>query len=143
MPFTYTGANVQDQPTFKLPPEGKYLVKIVSGEEKISRKSGKSMIELVCEIIHPDYKCRLWEYIVDNEYAQQRIHDILQSCGVVPQIGQAITAQTFVGKTGAIKLKIEKSNGEDRARIAYWCLRDASAPAPETAQNKVEDDIPF
>ena len=128
MAFTYTGENVQERPAFKLAPEGKYNVKIIKGEEKIS-KSGKNMIVLTVQIVHPEYKNQMFEYIVDNEHAQQRIFDILTSCGVTPTRGMSINAQTFVNRTGRVKVKHEEYNGEKQLRISFWEKTEAT-PAP-------------
>ena len=137
MAFTYTGENVQERPTFKLAPEGDYNVQIIKGEEKIA-KSGKNMIVLTAQIIHPEYKNQLFEYIVDNEYAQQRIFDILTSCGVTPTRGMAVTPQTFVNRTGKVRIKHEEYNGDKQLRIAFWKKSDAPAPAPAPQRGVVD-----
>jgi hypothetical protein len=129
MGFTYTGENVQEHPTFKIPPVGDYTVQIIKGEEKIS-KSGKNMIALTVKIQHPEYRNEMFDYIVEGEYAQQRIHDILTSCGVVLQKGMAVTPQTFVNRTGKVRIKHEEYNGETQLRINYWKKADNPAPAP-------------
>lgn len=152
MAFTYTGENVQERPAFKLAPEGDYDVMIINGEEKIA-KSGKNMIVLTAQIVHPEYKNKLFEYIVDNEYAQQRIFDILTSCGVTPSKGMTINAQTFVNRTGKVRIKHEEYNGDKQLRIAFWKKPDVSSSAPSAAPAPVApapvpgkidpDEIPF
>lgn len=128
MAFTFTGENVQERPVFKLAPEGDYTVQIINGEEKIS-KSGKNMIVLRVKIQHPEYHNEIFEYIVDNEYAQQRIYDILTSCGVALTRGMAVTPQTFLNRTGKVRIKHEDYNGETQLRISFWKKGEAAAPA--------------
>ena len=150
MAFTYTGENVQERPAFKLAPEGDYNVQIIKGEEKIA-KSGKNMIVLTVQIVHPEYKNQMFEYIVDNEYAQQRIFDILTSCGVTPSKGMAVTPQTFVNRTGKVRVKHEDYNGEKQLRISFWKKTEAAPassagrvdPAFGPACNVDPDKIPF
>ena len=149
MAFTYTGEGVQERPAFKLAPEGEYNVQIIKGEEKIS-KNGKNMIVLTAQILHPEYKNQLFDYIVDNEYAQQRIFDIMTSCGIVPSRGMAVTPQTFVGRIGKVKVKHEEYNGEKTLRISFWKKTEntaapaAAAPATAASGSTVNpDDIPF
>ena len=143
MAFTYTGENVQETPAFKIPPVGDYNVLITKGEEKIS-KSGKNMIVLTVKIQHPEYHNEIFDYIVDGEYAQQRIFNILKSCGITPTKGMSITHNTFVNRSGKVRIKHEEYNGETQLRIHYWKAA-ASAPveaeAPKSGVNP--DDIPF
>lgn len=145
MAFTYTGENVQETPVYKVPPAGDYNVLITKGEEKIS-KSGKNMIVLTAKIQHPEYHNEIFDYIVDGEYAQQRIFNILKSCGITPTKGMSITHNTFVNRSGKVRIKHEEYNGETQLRIHFW---KAAAAAPvdapeESAKGGVNpDDIPF
>lgn len=148
MTFTYTGNNVQEKPVFKVPPVGEYDVEIIKGEEGIS-KNGANMIKLALKIINnSEYKNEFFEYIVENGYEQQRIHDILTACGTAPQKGQAITGQTFVGKKAKVKIKHEQYNGETQIKVNYW--KRPTAKAAETQPNLIDtpaddtlDKIPF
>jgi hypothetical protein len=147
MAFTYTGENVQDKPSFKIPPVGEYYVQIMDGEEKIS-KTGKEMIVLTCEIIQCEYKNKIFEYIVAGDSAQQRIHDILLSCNRTPQKGQAITGQTFVGLVGKVRIKHEQYNGETQLRINFWKRPNESVHVSGNLidvpkDDKTLDQIPF
>ena len=147
MAFTYTGVGVQETPVYKVPPVGEYTIEVINGEEKIS-KSGKNMLVLTLKIQHPEYKNQLFEYIVDNEYAQQRIFNIMQSCGITPAKGMTVNAQTFVGRNATIKIKHEEYNGDISLKVDRWqkakpqtVVDPAFAPAPAAAHNANE--IPF
>lgn len=136
--FTYTGNNVQETPVYKIPPIGDYTVQIIGADAKISR-SGKDMIVLRCKIQHPEYKTEMFEYIVDNEYAQQRIFDILNSCGQPPRVGAVITPQSFVGLTGNVRIKHEEYNGETQVKINFW---KRPVTPPPAAVAPVQKNIP-
>lgn len=145
MAFTYTGENVQETPQYKLPPIDDYTVKIMKGEEKIS-KTGKSMICLNAKIQHKDYHNELFEYIVDDEYAQQKIFNICTALGIPVTKGMPVTPQLFVGKTGTVRIKHDQYNGETNARIHYWKkpAETHSSPASSSPASSVTpDDIPF
>lgn len=148
MAFTYTGEGVQERPTFKLAPEGDYNATVFKGEEKIS-KNGKNMIVLQLQIQHPEYSNIIFSHIVDNEYAQQHIFNIMQSCGITPAKGMAITPQTFVNRSCRVRVKHEEFNGNVQIKVKTWLTPPASSPAPSTvapvapATNVNPDDIPF
>lgn len=149
MAFTYTGEGVETRKTPKLPPEGEYYVQITKGEEKISQ-AGKNMIALTCQIMHNEYHNEIREYIVENQYAQQRIYDILASCGTPPSPGQPIGAQSFIGKSGQVRIGHELYDGEKYPRIKYWKTRGenpaqtpASSESSAPAQPALVDQIPF
>lgn len=147
MAFTYTGEGVQETPQYKIPPVAEYTVEVINGEEKIS-KSGKKMLVLTLKIKHPEYKNQLFDYIVDNEYTQQKFFNIMQSCGITPAKGMSVNAQTFIGRTATIKIKHDEYNGDISLKVDKWVkatpqtvVDPAFAPAPAAAHNANE--IPF
>ena len=144
MAFTYTGENVQETPVFKLPPVGDYTVKIMKGEEKLS-KTGKAMICLTAKIQHAEYHNELFEYIVDDQYAQQKMYNIMNAVGIVPSRGMAVTPQLFVGKIGEVRIKHDQYNGETQPRIHFWKTKKETTPAENSAPaTKINPDgIPF
>ena len=147
MAFIYTGENVQEKIVFKIPPEDDYTVQIIKGEEQLT-KTGKKMMKLTCEIIQSEYKNKIFENIVENEYAQQNIHDVFVACGKTPQKGQSITGQTFVGFVGKVRIKHEQYNGETKLRINYWKRPTEKANNSENlidvpVDDNMLDQIPF
>ena len=67
---------------------GRYTVIIDEVKEKISKNSGKDMLELKLKIIAaeaPEHKRFVnrtrYVYIVDDQYADQKIYDIFTSAG--------------------------------------------------------------
>lgn len=150
MAFTYTGEGVQERPQFKLAPEGDYNATIFKGEEKISR-NGKNMIVLQLQINHTEYSNIIFDHIVDNEYAQQRIFNIMNSCGITPTKGMAITPQTFVNHTCRIRVKHEDFNGNVQLKVKTWLTPSTPVHAeqsqiyqtPNANNNFTPDEIPF
>ena len=134
-------------------PVGEYDVRITEAQEKISQSSGNDMIELVCQPTDEKIKGKLWAYIVDNEYAAQKIGEILNSCGVsTNQIPETITAKTFLGKVGRVKVRHTNKNGEPKAEINYWIKPKAgesapsqgnTSPAPDSDDDTKASDVPF
>jgi hypothetical protein len=147
MAFIYTGENVQEKPVFKIPPVGEYTVQIIRGEEQLT-KTGKKMMKLTCEIIQSEFKNKIFENIVETDYAQQHIYNIFAACGKTPQKGQVITGETFVGWVGKVKIKHEQYNGETQLRIEKWKRPAEKANNSENLidvppDDKTLDQIPF
>ena len=143
----YNSQNVQQQPTFQPLPAGEYPVKIVEAADKVS-KSCKDMIELKVEVASGPHKgARLYYYIVDDQYADQRIYDVLSSCGIVP-IPRQINSATFRGLSGRVKTKLEMYNGEQRPAIHYWMkpapgTLSTPPPADTNTPSTNPNDVPF
>ena len=140
-------------------PIGKYHV-VINASEETRSQSGKDMIKLEMEVVCGErgddtHKGRkLWDYIVDGEYAMQKIGQVFHSCGFDPKTitGVAIGAQMFPGLQGEVKVKHDSYNGEPSAKIACWLTPKEETPlkawgggaAPAQAQQNLDDDdIPF
>ena len=147
-------ANVEEHPASVPIPAGEYAVRIAESVDAISKKSGKDMIKLELEITEGKFARRkLFQYIVDDQYADQKIYDILPACGVA--IPDTVTSATFRNLRGRVKTKSRLYNGEERAEVSYW-IKSRTAAAPATAapagqppaENAngapdITDDIPF
>lgn len=137
---TYNSQNVDGDKGGKLKPilAGEYPVRIVKSEDAVSQKTGKDMIRLELEIMQEPYRGRkLFQYIVDDQYADQKIHDILTSCR--KDIPATVTSGTFFGLVGKVKTKATVYNGEQRAEVHYWIRPKAGEAAPSNAK----DGLPF
>ena len=126
-------------------PVGEYTVQVTRATDKISQ-AGNDMIELELSVIAPiDFKnYKLWVYIVDNEYADQKVYEIFRSCGkpVPAQIARA----AFIDLVGRVKTKRRRYDGEIKAEVNYWIpAEEGELPPAPTAptENPVPDDIPF
>lgn len=119
----------------ELPPNGEYDALIMNAEDKISQ-AGRDMIELDIKLLGVNSNVHLREYIVDNEYANEKAARILASAGVYPPDNSAIDNADFVGKKVRVRIASEPdSNGVTRLRIKYWAPRPKNEP--------VKEELPF
>ena len=148
---TYNAANVDTDraATATVIPSGEYDVIINSAEDGISKTSGKDMIKLELNILTPPYdKRKLWYYIVDDQYADQKFYDIFSSAG--KKVPPRMHAGVFKGLRCRVKTKNKLYNGETQAEVNYWIKFNGAAPAPAgvdpamgPATTTNADDIPF
>lgn len=143
---TYDAGNVDTNrgAASQIIPPGEYEVKIVAANDAISKSSGKDMIKLELDILTPPYdKRKLWYYITDDQYADQKCYDIFSSAG--KKIPKNINSNIFVGLVCKVKTKNRLYNGETQAEINYW-VKSAGGVSPEMGPASTEDiadDIPF
>lgn len=142
---------------FEIIPVGDYRARIADVAEK-SFSTGKQGYEITLDI--NGYNSKMWFYLVldPSNVAQtnQRIGDFFNSFGITnPALG---TGKQWVGAVGAVRVKHEAYNGENRAKVAYCISRNrqdklpawkntagASAPQPTPATENIEipADLPF
>lgn len=141
---------------FSIIPVGDYRARVADVTEK-NFSTGKTGYEITLDI--NGYNSKMWFYLVldPSNVAQtnQRIGDFFTSFGIT---GTAMgTGKQWIGSVGAVRVKHETYNGENRARVAYCIARSRQdklpawknapgtpAPAP-AAQNEISipDDLPF
>ena len=143
---TYNAANVDTNrgATATVIPPGEYDVIITGAEETISKNTGKDMIKLELSIITPPYdKRKLWYYITDDQYADQKFYDIFTSAG--KKVPASIHAGVFHNLKCRIKTKNRLYNDQQQAEVNYWIKATAPAPAQGVApaMGPDADDIPF
>ena len=141
---------------FEIIPAGDYRARISDVVEK-TFSSGKQGYEITLDI--NGYNSKMWFYLVldpSNVAAtNQRIGDFFNSFGVTNYaLG---TGKQWVGMVGAVRVKHEAYNGENRAKVAYCIARSrqdklpawkntagVSAPAAPVAEEiSIPDDLPF
>lgn len=139
---TYNSSNVDTNAGRIFIPAGDYDVKIVNVEDKVSKTSGRDMIELEVKVISGQCKGgKLYYYITDDQYADQKIWAVLTSCG--EKIPPQITSNTFRGGlTGRVRVKVETYQGENRSQIHYW-LQAENKTEKKTETETETDDLPF
>lgn len=138
---------------FEIIPVGDYRARI---EDVVEKKfsSGNEGYEITLAI--NGYSSRMWFYLVldKSNVAQtnQRIGDFFNSFGITnTAMG---TGKQWVGNVGAVRVKHEPYNGENRAKIAYCIARNrqeklapwknTGTPTPTpTAQVEIPSDLPF
>lgn len=137
----------------RLLPEGIYGFEISMGEDTTSKK-GNEMIKLTVRLFKDDGK-----FILVDDYLLEsmmfKLKHACDACGLSDkyQSGELVAAD-FVGKTGNLKLKIQKDttgNYPDRNSIADYLVPEdgATFTPPKDALDTVldkddlEDEIPF
>lgn len=140
---------------FPIIPIGDYRARIADVVEK-KFNSGNDGYEITLEI--NGYQTKMWFYLVldANEPAKtnQRIGDFFNSFGITsPAMGNG---KQWIGAVGAVRVKHEEYQGENRAKIAYCIARsrqdklaawkNATAQATQAApvsQVEIPSDLPF
>lgn len=143
---------------FEIIPVGDYRARIADVVEK-TFSSGKNGYEITLDI--NGYNSKMWFYLVldpSNVAAtNQRIGDFFNSFGVTNYaLG---TGKQWVGLVGAVRVKHEAYNGENRAKIAYCIARSrqdklpawkntagavaTAVAAPVAEEISIPDDLPF
>lgn len=144
-----------EEKNFEIIPVGDYRARIAEVAEK-TFSSGNQGYEITMEI--NGYNSRMWFYLVldasNPARTNQRIGDFFNSFGITnPAMG---TGKQWIGSVGAVRVKHELYEGENRAKIAYciarnrqdklpaWKNAGTSAPAaPAYEQIDIPEDLPF
>jgi hypothetical protein len=141
---------------FEIIPVGDYRARISDVVEK-TFSSGNQGYEITLDI--NGYNSKMWFYLVldpSNVAAtNQRIGDFFNSFGITsPAMG---TGKQWIGAVGAVRVKHDLYNGENRPKIAYCISRarqdklpawsnTAGVAAPQTAAPEmveIPNDLPF
>ena len=116
--FTYDATQYEEK-DFSIIPEGDYRVRITGVQEK-TFKSGNEGFEITLEV--NGSKSRLWYYLVIDaaspEQTNQRLGIFFNSFGITNYNLAAF--KTWVGKTGAVRVKHEEWKGNVSAKVAYF-----------------------
>lgn len=146
-----------EEKNFEIIPVGDYRARI---SDVVVKKfsSGNDGYEITLDI--NGYNSKMWFYLVldasNVSQTNQRIGDFFNSFGITnPAMG---TGKQWIGAVGAVRVKHELYNGENRAKVAYCIARNRQeklAPwknpinsAPTTAAPTMEtvelpSDLPF
>lgn len=141
---------------FDIIPAGDYRARISDVVTK-TFSSGNAGYEITLDI--NGHNSKLWMLLVldPSNVAQtnQRIGDFFNSFGITnPAMG---TGKQWIGSVGAVRVKHEAYNGENRAKVAYCINRarqdklpawqgspaSATAAAPQMEPVVDPDDLPF
>lgn len=118
-----------EEKNFEIVPVGDYRARIAEVEEK-TFSSGNQGYEITMEI--NGYNSRMWFYLVldasNPARTNQRIGDFFNSFGITnTAMG---TGKQWVGSVGAVRVKHELYEGENRAKIAYCIARNRQDKLP-------------
>lgn len=139
---------------FEIIPVGDYRARIADVVEK-TFNSGNPGYEITLDI--NGYNAKMWMYLVldasNPTQTNQRIGDFFNSFGITnPAMG---TGKQWIGSVGAVRIKHEAYNGENRAKVAYviarsrqdklapWKNVGSSTVAVSTPQVEIPDNLPF
>lgn len=143
-------ASQYKEKNFEIIPVGDYRARI---EDVVEKKfnSGNEGYEITLTI--NGYNSKMWFYLVldSSNVAQtnQRIGDFFNSFGITStHMG---SGKQWVGSVGAVRVKHELYNGDNRAKVAYCIARDRQdklAPwkgqtGSTQAQVEIPSDLPF
>ena len=147
-----------EEKSFEIIPVGDYRARI---SDVVVKKfnSGNDGYEITLDI--NGYNSKMWFYLVldasNPAQTNQRIGDFFNSFGITtPAMG---TGRQWIGAVGAVRVKHEPYNGENRAKVAYCIARNRqdklpawknpTNTAPQTASNgfveinEMPSDLPF
>ena len=154
--WTYDPSQYKEQ-NFQIIPVGDYRARISDVVEK-TFNSGNGGYEITLDI--NGYNSKMWFYLVldpsNPTQTNQRIGDFFNSFGITnPAMG---TGKQWIGSVGAVRIKHEEYQGENRAKVAYCINRsrqdklpawqnngDTATPstAPVAPSVEIPEDLPF
>ena len=139
---------------FEIIPVGDYRARITDVVEK-TFSSGNQGYEITFEI--NGYNAKQWSYLVldpsNPTQTNQRIGEFFNSFGITsPAMG---TGKQWIGCMGAVRIKHEEYNGNNRAKIAYyigksrqdklapWKNGNAAQAQTEFMNVEIPENLPF
>ena len=132
--FEFNPKEAEDK-TFICLPAGEYEAEIVNAENKVSKSSGKPMIELQMNCHATDGNTvRVFDYIV-NPSSLWKLKSICRCCGMDFNEGK-IDEQLLVGRRMSVKLKVRPATdkySEKNEVFAY--LENITSTTPMQATN--------
>jgi hypothetical protein len=119
--WTYDPSQYSEK-NFEIIPVGDYRARVSDVVEK-TFSSGKQGYEITLDI--NGYNSKMWFYLVldpsNVARTNQSIGDFFNSFGITnPAMG---TGKQWIGAVGAVRVKHELYNGENRAKVAYCIAR--------------------
>jgi hypothetical protein len=113
----------QEIADLKLFRAGTYDFEVLSAEDKLSRSSGKPMIELRLKVTGADGTARIVpDYLLAG--TPQKLHSAAKAFGLIEKYHTgSLSAEDFQGQKGRLKLRIEKDrfgNYPDKNVVAEY-----------------------
>lgn len=131
--FTFNPADYEES-NFEIIPAGDHRARINEVTEK-TFKSGNTGFEITLDI--SGYGSKLWLYLVidssDTKKTNQRFGDFFNSFGITDY--NLAKCQAWRGKLGAVRVKHEEYNGEQRAKAAFCISRAKQDKLPAWKEN--------
>jgi len=120
----------------KLWKKGEYPFEILSATEKASNRSGNQMIELKVRVTNDSVVRTITDYLLEKR--MEKLSHAAKACGLQAKYGAgSLEAIDFVGKSGRLKLGVEKGKDGYPARnvITDYVF---STPANDNALARLE-----
>jgi hypothetical protein len=130
---------------FKLMPAGEPMeMDIIDCVERVSNNSGKDMFELTLQPVVPEFSNRkVWDYIVDGEWFDKKMANVLASAGKDFTKGGNIEAVHLIGLRVTVKLKHEPYNGKMQEKVGFYEKKVAPITPEPAAETVKGEDCPF
>lgn len=145
MPVSYTYQGEDNRPDFVEP--GIYQATVVAAEEKVSKRSGNDMIELVWAL--DGVGLWVWDYLTFGPKTQWRIDTFLRACGHQPDgkgVEVELDSASMVGWKAKVELIVEDDGGRKRNKVLKYIYEDvpATKPAAQPAEPEAKPKtLPF
>ncbi len=125
-------ADDYEENSFAPIPIGDHRVRIAKVEEKKS-SNGNDMLVLTLDV--SGHGSSLWYYLVfmpDNpQMTNQKLGQVFDSFGITPG---DMNTNNWLGKVGGARVKHEKYNGEDTAKVNYFLSRAKVDKLPDWSE---------
>lgn len=134
-------ANFKDVKSYKTPPEGDYVLKVVEAELAESANENE-MIKMEAEIVNGDYSgSKVWHNLVFSEKALWKTREALEAMGIeVPDGVLELDPSDLVDCEFGATLFHDTYEGTKRAKISEFLA--AEEVSEEDAEEEEEDDKP-
>lgn len=117
--------------TMMIWPDGEYSFEILNADEKISKSSGKDMLEILFKVYNNDGKSKLiTDYLLDNDDPRMsfKLRHLCNCVGLLESYNKGqLEAIQFIGKSGKAILKTQKDkfgNYPDKNVIKDYIVED-------------------
>lgn len=141
--WNFDESKVKEFDGFKPVPAGDHRVRIAEIAQTKS-KSGNDMLKITLDVSGNSSK--LFYYLVfmpdKAEITNTNLSNIYKSFNLP---AGDMNFQSWVGKVGACKVKLETYNGQENGKVAYFIALENQDKLPAWVEGyaKVDDDLPF
>ncbi len=127
-----------------LVPAGRYQFVVLKAVERVSKKTGQPLIELILDIIDSTgYPRRVYDYLTLSPKMAYKIRHFCMATGLMERYDTgALSATDCVGRTGIVDVEIQKTkepNFPDRNSVKDYIVTESNPPA--TNDPEFNDDL--
>jgi len=123
-------------------PVGQYEATVKLAKDKVSKKSGLDMIELILTVYGPDgLQVDVFDYLLSSDNWQWKVRHFCESAGLDYARGELL-ADHCADQSVRVNLGIDKQEGyKDKNKVTDYLPRATTVSA--TSVDPADDDIPF